>query len=1314
MLGKGEPEEIPEEEEETPTVRFEGKRPPSSAQIDIGGTHGKEPAESSGIDLDAEPPRALGDSSSEVDLSALPKHSSRREKGGLDSGSFAEVASSDLLVEPSPSSEALGTVQEADAGPPAGEATEHEERAADALEEDAETVQVAGGGSGILSEGGSGVLAEEETDEPEAARTRGRAARVRGEEEEETKPVKPPKAGGGILGWIGGGVIGAVVAAAACIGLSFAGLLPGKGEEKREKPGPGTVVPIGDNKPKTQEEAPEVAAKRLLAFPDVKGARTSLDKYQGNDPDTLTQRAELRWLEYLAETRGKPKADAEAVTKVKEDLSKVNTAGSLYLLGQVEEATGDTAAARKTYQKGLETYPDDKETFQGALDHLDSRRAAKAPAEGGARVPRPGLDRDAEARLVLILLALQAPAEKPVGEAGFKFWEALRLANKDEKYDKAIEALDEAIARHEERRYTNLRRGLNPISDPREEIFIRSCEELKAYWKLLAALKAGKIDTVDPAKAFEKLASDKAAAEKDLKELVAVLVEAKLIKEPEKDEKVDPKAVQKGLEALATAKKNAEDEKKVADDALTAAFKILEKEKLVPEDEKPAKAVPAGITKVIEAKKACDTKLEDVGKQLADAGVKGDDLAKGIERLAAVNKDFEEIAKKLKPEYLDQEKTDPLNPKDRAEVLAGVDKVKASVKTPVKEAQAQVTLLEGRLKQAHTPQQMIDLGLWTLVLQQDRGRKDLASAAARDGKLVAGDPKADAEQKAKAQFVEGLALRNEGKFEAARKALEGAVAAAPKDAAWREDAEKALTALVDPAAYYLVRPRQLMAAGRYAPALAVIAEGLSPELFPDDGRLLALRGLVRLAQAHTDAKGQRLTDDSAGVKEARADAKEALDKAKDPAGQAAAHYALGRVNEDLGRWGDAEKDYDAALEALQKEKDGPEKKAAQARTEVAKARVLLRLRQGVPASAQEAKPAAPPPKTDKAARAPARRTEPSPYLMASNVLLVKHQLLLGLDCGPVCDVPAVFPVAPWVRQLPTTGPELKRDAAAEQRTADALTLAEAAIKSGDDEGYLLKAQALAAKDQWNQALEVYVAGLGKLVRPPRYPARSVAEINGLKYLVDNNPALMMPGAAPAPEREPIPEDVIQTSHEAEALGIKLVAGGDPQGYLVQGMAMAQRGQWKDGLRTYARGLQKTLRPAAYGNGLVYLIDHHPAFQRPDGLVPPNPARARVRYGEGLDRYWAGDYAGAERKFLEAIYQDARDARFYYYLGLSRLPQAGKRAYALDDFRVAGALERQSKPGSPAVGLALERVQGPARTLINDRAGRLPPRVARVE
>jgi TolA-binding protein len=95
---------------------------------------------------------------------------------------------------------------------------------------------------------------------------------------------------------------------------------------------------------------------------------------------------------------------------------------------------------------------------------------------------------------------------------------------------------------------------------------------------------------------------------------------------------------------------------------------------------------------------------------------------------------------------------------------------------------------------------------------------------------------------------------------------------------------------------------------------------------------------------------------------------------------------------------------------------------------------------------------------------------------------------------------------------------------------------------------------------------------------------------------------------------------------------------------------------------------------------------------------PNPQDAEKHYAAGLSRYFRRRYSDAEAEFLQAIENDTQDARFFYFLGLSRFMQ-GKSA--ADDFAQGAALERQDRPGLEAVSRALERIQGPERLIVNE-------------
>jgi colicin import membrane protein len=92
-------------------------------------------------------------------------------------------------------------------------------------------------------------------------------------------------------------------------------------------------------------------------------------------------------------------------------------------------------------------------------------------------------------------------------------------------------------------------------------------------------------------------------------------------------------------------------------------------------------------------------------------------------------------------------------------------------------------------------------------------------------------------------------------------------------------------------------------------------------------------------------------------------------------------------------------------------------------------------------------------------------------------------------------------------------------------------------------------------------------------------------------------------------------------------------------------------------------------------------------------------RARKFYAAGLEAYTAGLFANAEGWFDRAAKDDPADARYWYYLGLSKWSQ-GKAKDAEADFRTGADWEGRSKPGRRVVGDALVKVQGPPRAALD--------------
>jgi hypothetical protein len=179
-----------------------------------------------------------------------------------------------------------------------------------------------------------------------------------------------------------------------------------------------------------------------------------------------------------------------------------------------------------------------------------------------------------------------------------------------------------------------------------------------------------------------------------------------------------------------------------------------------------------------------------------------------------------------------------------------------------------------------------------------------------------------------------------------------------------------------------------------------------------------------------------------------------------------------------------------------------------------------------------------------------------------------------------------------------------------------------------------------------------------------------------------------------PVQNPNVDRAIQLAREVIDLG-------DPQGYLLLGSALTQKGEWTKGLMEYINGLEK-LYPGQATMGLRALIEEHPAFRTPESVKPPQPLLAEKHYSLGLNYYWARQYAKAETEFQEAVKCFGKDARYQYFLGLARIMQnqQAKVAAALENFRQGKRLEDQGSPDASDVGTALEKVQGRPRKILD--------------
>jgi hypothetical protein len=169
--------------------------------------------------------------------------------------------------------------------------------------------------------------------------------------------------------------------------------------------------------------------------------------------------------------------------------------------------------------------------------------------------------------------------------------------------------------------------------------------------------------------------------------------------------------------------------------------------------------------------------------------------------------------------------------------------------------------------------------------------------------------------------------------------------------------------------------------------------------------------------------------------------------------------------------------------------------------------------------------------------------------------------------------------------------------------------------------------------------------------------------------------------------------------EALALADKILEMGDKVPFDVRAQALALKGLYTRGLLVYIAGLgERGLLAPEHANALLDLVRNNPVLRRPDYRMIPDPMEAERHYAAGLNFYFGRNYANAEKELVAAVENDNSDARYFYFLGLSRLAQGNRDGY--EDLDQGARLERQGRPDRAAVSAALERIQGPLRRTVN--------------
>ncbi|QVL32266.1 tetratricopeptide repeat protein [Telmatocola sphagniphila] len=488
-----------------------------------------------------------------------------------------------------------------------------------------------------------------------------------------------------------------------------------------------------------------------------------------------------------------------------------------------------------------------------------------------------------------------------------------------------------------------------------------------------------------------------------------------------------------------------------------------------------AATLKAEVAKMPAASKALNDKLDiaqakvkelETSKSTFDQ--KLSELSKERDTLAASQKQSSQLIKKIEQQLV---KLDAVKPgSDATALLSGIEKIgrngsnvsegmKAADKK-IDELSKQLSIEQNKLvalekkaveaekrvldseKKAQETQKKLDeallasssngnsLDVWFAVLKDPSNKAEAASALAEVTKVLA-DPKASDELKAKATAVRALALRNKGETAAARAAFAEAqkLPGFKADQTWVNDVASHLATISDPvAALKAIKLNQDSATlvQKFDEAIKNFAAEQTPQV----GVLFARRGLAKLDLNDTNAAEQ---DANTAIKYGA---------------KAEGHFALARVMERLGKWTEAEKNYNAVL-AVPKVDAGLQQKAM-----LGLGRVLNHLSSVPSADANEKK------LEIRSSGQPTSRNFQSPEVLM--------MLMLNLMEMPGFEEPE--PVS-----------------ASTDRLRESIRLADKLIGEGEYLGHIVKADALARLKKYPEALKEYSVGIDRLkVLPKEY------------------------------------------------------------------------------------------------------------------------------------------------------------------------------------------------------------------------------------
>lgn len=306
----------------------------------------------------------------------------------------------------------------------------------------------------------------------------------------------PARKSRGGLPWLGGTAVGLMAGVGVCSALYVAELIPSNSTTSnpivRTSPaGPPAVTPAA-----TAADLGD--ARKLLAAGQAELALAAFEAVGDNaSPIDLAGRGLARWqvrVREMGRTGKKVEVGDKFLQPALADLERTVAAADQFKtpderralhqavlgIGVTKELTGDLAGAGAYYAAAAMKYPQARGLFESAATRVKLMRA------GGkvALAPRDAAGLAEALAIAVTLLQTDGPAAAAgTDEPGLLFWDAANRAAAGD-YPGAIAAIRKARTVHEARRLAVTGRGVNPLTDPVEQIFLKCCDELAAGWTL--------------------------------------------------------------------------------------------------------------------------------------------------------------------------------------------------------------------------------------------------------------------------------------------------------------------------------------------------------------------------------------------------------------------------------------------------------------------------------------------------------------------------------------------------------------------------------------------------------------------------------------------------------------------------------------------------------------------------------------------------------------------------------------------------------------------------------------------------------------